>query len=302
MIYKVTEATNVLEDGSRESQTCGQPSRHWREGTVYRRHAADETALLLAKAVKNKVRCIAFCKTRSLVEWVFERTISALRADPETQHLVTRVESYRGGYSVEERRLIEQRLFNNDLLAVVGTSALELGVDIGGIDITLHCGYPSSHSSLLQQAGRAGRGSARLNVPSLAIMICFNSPSEQHMWRHPKNLLNRGLSVAASVTVNLGLVEGHLLCAGEEYPLTGEERVTVLQSCSEMESFESKLLNDCDLLGAAVHYTEAVDVLVSAGSLVAEVVPVSNHGPCESIKVYTTHPVRNNVKSISFVI
>lgn len=299
---KETEAINVLEDGSRESQTC-RSSRTATGGKelYYRRHAADETALLLAKAVKNKVRCIAFCKTRSLVEWVFERTISALRADPETQHLVARVESYRGGYSVEERRLIEQRLFNNDLLAVVGTSALELGVDIGGINITLHCGYPSSHSSLLQQAGRAGRCSARLDVPSLAVMICFNSPSEQHMWRHPKNLLNRGLSVAASVPVNVGLVEGHLLCAGEEYPLTGEERVTILQCCSEMESFDKELLNDCGLLGAAVNYTEAVDVLVSAGSLVAEVVPLSNHGPCKNLKVYTTHPVRSTVNVCSFL-
>jgi DEAD/DEAH box helicase domain-containing protein len=197
--------------------------------------------------------------------------------------------------------LIEQRLFNNDLLAVVGTSALELGVDIGGINITLHCGYPSSHSSLLQQAGRAGRCSARLDVPSLAVMICFNSPSEQHMWRHPKNLLNRGLSVAASVPVNVGLVEGHLLCAGEEYPLTGEERVTILQCCSVMESFDKELLNDCGLLGAAVNYKEAVDVLVSAGSLVAEVVPLSNHGPCKNLKVYTTHPVRSTVNVFSFL-
>jgi hypothetical protein len=95
-------------------------------------------------------------------------------------------------------------------------------------------------------------------------------------------------------------VEGHLLCAGEEYPLTGEERVTILQCCSEMESFDKELLNDCGLLGAAVNYTEAVDVLVSAGSLVAEVVPLSNHGPCKNLKVYTTHPVRSTVNVCPF--
>jgi hypothetical protein len=68
-----------------------------------------------------------------------------------------------------------------------------------------------------------------------------------------------------------------------------------------MQSFDKELLNDCDLLGAAVNYTEAVDVLVSAGSLVAEVVPLSNHGPCKNLKVYTTHPVRSSVNGFSFL-
>jgi len=280
-------------ESSSESLSCGAPSSN--KGTqFYRRHAADETALILAKAVKNKVRCIAFCKTRSLVEWVYERTISALRSDAETAHLASRVESYRGGYSVEERRLIEQRLFKNELLAVVGTSALELGVDIGGIDVTFHCGYPSSHSSLLQQAGRAGRGSTRLSIPSLAIMICFNSPSEQHIWRNPTNLLSRGLSIPSSVPLNVGLLEGHMLCAGEEYPLTGKDAVTTLVSYSEVVACDNILLNDCDLLGAEEHYNEARGLLLSVGSLVEEIVPVTHHGSCEMIRVYKTHPVSSS--------
>ena len=266
----VTNTIDSERDDSEKSLSCGQPIRNG-ETLFFRRHAADETALLLAKAVKNNVRCIAFCKTRSLVEWVYERTISALRSDAETQHLASRVDSYRGGYSVEERRLIEERLFKNELLAVVGTSALELGVDIGGIDVTLHCGYPSSHSSLLQQAGRAGRGSSRLNVPSLAIMVCFNSPSEQHMWRNPKNLLSRGVSIPTSIPLGQGLVEAHMLCAAEEYPLTGQHLVTSLTSFSDTSCCEGVLLNDHDLLGAEDNYNEACGVLVSAGSLVEEV-------------------------------
>mmetsp|Transcript_8577 Transcript_8577/g.13224 ORF Transcript_8577/g.13224 Transcript_8577/m.13224 type:complete len:717 (+) Transcript_8577:125-2275(+) len=111
---------------------------------LYRRHAADETALLLARALSRGVRCIAFCKTRCLVEWVYERAISALKEDSSTQHLTSRLEVYRGGYTMKMRRSIERRLFKNDLLGVVGTNALELGVDVGGIDLTLHCGYPVS--------------------------------------------------------------------------------------------------------------------------------------------------------------
>jgi len=92
---------------------------------LYRRHAADETALLLARAVSQGVRCIAFCKTRCLVEWVYERAISALKSNVSTEHLADKVESYRGGYTKEVRRSIESRLFKNDLVGVVGTNALE---------------------------------------------------------------------------------------------------------------------------------------------------------------------------------
>jgi DEAD/DEAH box helicase domain-containing protein len=260
-----------------------------RNETQYRRHAADETALLLAKAVANNVRCIAFCKTRSLVEWVYERTVSTLRSHPSTEHLASRVESYRGGYTVEARRFIEQRLFKNELLGVVGTSALELGVDIGGIDVTFHCGYPSSCSSLLQQAGRAGRGISRLDVPSLSIMICFNSPSEQQIWRHPKNLLSCGLSIPTAVPLNVGLVEGHMLCAGEEYPLTGRLSVTNLYG-SDGESRRDGVMSDYHLLGSEAVYCEALEALASAGSLVKETVSVT-HAECKQMTLYKTHPV-----------
>lgn len=114
-----------------------QNARLPRKEFIRRRHSADETALLLARAVSKGVRCIAFCKTRGLVEWVYERASSALKQSPETAKFVSQVESYRGGYTKMERRQIEQKLFQNDLLGVVGTSALELGVDIGGVDLTL---------------------------------------------------------------------------------------------------------------------------------------------------------------------
>jgi len=168
-------------------------------------------ALLLAKAVAKGVRCIAFCKTRCLVEWVYERCIKTLKQSKETADLVTKVDSYRGGYSKLKRREIEEKLFHNQLLGVVGTSALELGVDIGGVGLTLHCGFPSSHASLMQQAGRAGRGAAASHQPSLAICVCFNSPIDQHLWRHPTSLLSRGLSAPLSMPIYPGLVQGHLI-------------------------------------------------------------------------------------------
>jgi DEAD/DEAH box helicase domain-containing protein len=119
--------------------------------SFFRRHAADETAGLLARAVTRGVRCIAFCKTRNLVEWVFQKTTEILKSDLYTSSLASRVESYRGGYTMKERRKIEEKMFRNEIIGIVGTNALELGIDLGGIDLTLHCGYPSSYSSLLQQ-------------------------------------------------------------------------------------------------------------------------------------------------------
>lgn len=235
---------------------------------LYRRHAADETALLLAKAVANNIRCIAFCKTRNLVEWVYEKAVLALKGDSSTQHLASRVESYRGGYSVEARRLIEQRLFQGELLAVVGTSALELGVDIGGIDLTLHCGYPTSLSSLLQQAGRAGRGGARLNVHSLAIMVTFNSPSEQHIWRNPSCLLSCGVLAPASLPINSSLLQSHMLCAGAEFPLAREG--SVLDVLQPGTGHARPCFNDLELFGPSHAYLEAQQVLISNGSLVED--------------------------------
>ena len=251
-----------------------------------RRHSADETALLLARAVASSVRCIAFCKTRSLVEWVYERTIQALNSDPATVALVKKVESYRGGYTVETRRMIEQRLFNGELTGVVGTSALELGVDIGGIDLTLHCGYPTSFASLLQQAGRAGRGAGKLHVPSLAVIVSFNSPSEQHLWSYPRNLLSRGLSFPISIPINASLVREHLLCAGAEYPLTGQFPVTIL-----FETIRNKdsiiALSDYELFGSQAVFVEAIASLKSTG-LMKE---VSQQTASGNIVTFKTHPV-----------
>lgn len=83
-----------------------------------RRHSADETALLLARAVSRGIRCIAFCKTRCLVEWVYERAQTHLKSSENTSHLASRIESYRGGYSAEARRSIEERFFRGDLWGV----------------------------------------------------------------------------------------------------------------------------------------------------------------------------------------
>jgi DEAD/DEAH box helicase domain-containing protein len=287
-LFRESDDVQLADCAATDSETSSRPSFPDRM-EVYRRHAADETALLVARAVSQGVRCIAFCRTRCLVEWVYERAISALKSNPSTKHLAAKVESYRGGYTMEVRRSIEHRLFNNDLLAVIGTNALELGVDVGGIDLTLHCGYPSSYASLLQQAGRAGRGATRLNVHSIAVMVCFNSPAEQQIWRRPRTLLSRGKTALVSMQLNVGLVQGHLLCAGEEYPLMTRGAITTLFLNETAGCALAPVLSESDLFGSRDIYDASIEGLLATGMLKEKSVPVA--GSKTGIVVFKTHPV-----------
>ena len=252
---------------------------------IKRRHPADETARLLAHAIQSGIRCIAFCKTRMLAEWVYEKSVAFLKIF-ECNDYQSKVEIYRGGYSASVRRNIEKRLFHNELLGVVGTSALELGIDIGGIDLTLHCGYPGSLASLLQQAGRAGRGASH-SQPSFAIMVCFNSPCEQHIWKYPKRLMGRGLLSPPCIPLNQGLVEGHLLCAADEFPLCGSASIECpLLGKDEKDEFVNKTIPDCDLFGGKILYEESIENLFDRGLIRKEMIQENL-----SMPMYSKHPV-----------
>lgn len=160
---------------------------------------------------------IAFCRTRKLTELVLRYSLSDLKAN--TPSMVSKVEGYRGGYTKEDRRRIEQKLFRGELLGVTATCALELGVDVGCLDATIHMGFPGSVSSLWQQAGRAGRGGR----PSTAIMVAFDSPLDQLMMRAPEeNLLNLPPDTTTLPNDNEYVLREHLLCAAAEAPLLYE--------------------------------------------------------------------------------
>jgi DEAD/DEAH box helicase domain-containing protein len=185
---------------------------------------------------------------------------------------------------MEERRKIEKRLFRSELLGVVGTNALELGVDIGGIDLTLHCGYPSNYASLLQQAGRGGRGKDRLNVPSCAVIVCFGSPLEQHLWKNPKSVLEKGAIAKHTIPLSSGLIQGHLLCASEEFPLTGRHPISAVFSEDSIP-----VRPDHDLLGGEELYEEALaDLASNSRDLLSEQIglPASN----AKLTVYRARP------------
>jgi DEAD/DEAH box helicase domain-containing protein len=179
-----------------------------------RRSPNGEAANLLAEMVRQQIRNITFTRARVVAELILNYARQALdRTDP---HLVERVASYRAGYLPEQRRQIEQALFNGQLTGVTATSALELGVDVGDLDATVSVGYPGTVASLWQQAGRAGRG----NSGSLAILIGLDNPLDQYFMRHPDQLFGRPHEHALIDPGNVYILEQHLPCAAHESPLT----------------------------------------------------------------------------------
>lgn len=172
-----------------------------------------EIAALLAETVQHGLRTIAFCKTRKLSELVtaYVREILAVTA-PD---LCTKVAVYRAGYSAAERREIEAALFSGALLGVAATNALELGVDIGGLDATLHLGFPGSIASLWQQAGRAGRR----EQPSIGIYVGWDGPLDQYFLTNPSNLFSRPIESAMVDVSNPAALQSHIACAAFEAQL-----------------------------------------------------------------------------------
>ncbi|XXG47426.1 hypothetical protein AAC387_Pa02g2078 [Persea americana] len=141
-----------------------------------------EASSLFAEMVQHGLRCIAFCKSRKLSELVLCYTRDFLQET--APHLVGSIYAYRGGYTAQDRRRIEADFFGGKLRGLAATNALELGIDVGCIDATLHLGFPGSVASLWQQAGRSGRR----GKPSLAVYIALEGPLDQYFMKFPQKL------------------------------------------------------------------------------------------------------------------
>ena len=185
--------------------------------TSDRRSSNTEARWLLGKLIHNRVQTIAFVRARSSAEVLYRYTQDDLAM--VSPKLASSIRAYRGGYLPSERREIERTLFNGELLGVVSTNALELGIDIGGLDAALIVGYPGSISSIWQQAGRAGRQSDE----SLVVFIAHNSPIDQFLMRDPGYFFGQSPEHATIDPNNPHLAVGHLRCALRELPVRAEE-------------------------------------------------------------------------------
>ncbi|MBQ0979082.1 DEAD/DEAH box helicase [Micromonospora sp. M61] len=203
-----------------------------------RRSALRETADLLADTVAEGVRTLAFVRSRKGAEVVAANARRAL--DDAVPGLGDRVAAYRGGYLREERRELERALLHGDLLGLASTNALELGVDLVGLDAVLICGYPGTRASLWQQAGRAGRSGQE----ALAVLVARDDPLDTYLVHHPEAIFGAPVEATVLDPANPYVLAPQLACAAFEAPLTPA---------------------DLALFGDGAK--EAVDQLVAAGAL-----------------------------------
>lgn len=180
--------------------------------TPRRRGAGGEAASLASALVKRDARTIVFTRARRSTELVYKNWVSMLSATINGEELAERITPYRAGYTKEQRRDIEQRLFSGELMGVVATSALELGVDIGSLDAAVIAGYPGTIASTWQQSGRAGRR----ETESLTILVASDNPLDQFLMRHPNYLFETGVENAVINPDNPHVVGAHICCAADE--------------------------------------------------------------------------------------
>ena len=186
-------------------------------GAPIRRTAAAEVADLVADLVINDARTLAFVRSRRGAEVV---ALLARHALEEVDSLLGRqVAAYRAGYLPEERRLLERRLQSGDLRAVAATSALELGIDVSGLDAVILAGWPGTRASLWQQAGRAGRS----GQGSLAIFVARDDPLDTYLVHHPEAIFGNPVEATVFDPENPYVLGPHLAAAAAELPLTEKD-------------------------------------------------------------------------------
>eukprot|EP00899_Mesostigma_viride_P005692 jgi/Mesvir1/15123/Mv14760-RA.2 len=185
-------------------------------GKIYMRPAYLEAVDILATLATSGLQTLCFVPARKLTEVV----CSMLRKKLDNA-LHDKVESYRAGYTPAERQQLEQRFSMGQLLVLVATNALELGIDIGALDATVHVGIPETVASLRQQMGRAGRRDSA----SLAVVVASDRPLDQHYMRHPAALFSKPVEQALVDPCNEYLLRMHLPCAAKEVPLTDEDKI-----------------------------------------------------------------------------
>ncbi len=171
-------------------------------------------AKLFLDCLDYGLRTLAFTQARKITEllhtWI-------LRDRPD---LRARISSYRAGFLPEERREIESKLLTGELWGVISTSALELGIDIGGLDVCILVGYPGTIAATWQRGGRVGRG----NQESLIALIAQPDALDQYFMQHPQDFFQRGFEKAIVDPHNSVIVSKHLICAGAEIPLRADDR------------------------------------------------------------------------------
>lgn len=228
-----------------------------------RRSASAEAITLAGDLIRKGIQTILFTKTRRGVEITLRNLNEALPNFKERLH------GYRSGYLPIERRAIEKGLRDGDVTGVVSTNALELGIDIGGLDAAIMIGYPGSIAATRQQSGRAGRRSGS----SVAILVASANPIDQFLIKHPDYILDRSPEKALINPDNLLILLQHLKCAVFELPFKSGDEFGTLKHDQVIELLQF-LVNSGEITLSGSRYfwvanqypAEAVSLRSTAGS------------------------------------
>ncbi|WP_308634330.1 DEAD/DEAH box helicase [Paenibacillus silvisoli] len=192
-----------------------------------RKSASVEVNHLATEFLKNKIQTIVFARSRVRVEII----LSHLQELVKNQIGSKAIRGYRGGYLPNQRREIERGLRAGEILGVVSTNALELGVDIGQLQVCVMTGYPGSVASTWQQAGRAGRRHGE----ALIVMVASSTPIDQYIVNNPDYFFDRNPESARINPENLIILVDHLRCAAYELPFKNTEEFGALDVTDIME-------------------------------------------------------------------
>jgi DEAD/DEAH box helicase domain-containing protein len=194
-----------------------------------RASALGEASRLMAALVERGIRTLCFAKSRKAAELVHRFTAQRLGDS-------TRLSPYRAGYTPAQRREIERRLVEGDLLGVSATNALELGIDVGLLDCVICVGFPGTVASLRQQWGRAGR-----TGHGLAVLVASEDALDQFFMREPEALLDRRVEAAILDHTNPRVLDGHVRTAAFEAPLDEKDAETLGAAALERASLLPEL-------------------------------------------------------------
>lgn len=168
---------------------------------------------LLKAALARELRTIVYCRSRRMTELI------SLWASQGAGSWSKRISAYRAGFLPEERRDIEARMHSGELLAVISTSALELGIDIGGLDLCILVGYPGTVMATLQRGGRVGRAQQE----SAVLLVAGEDALDQYFMRYPEDFFSRPAEQAVVNPENEVILKRHLECAAAEFSLHADE-------------------------------------------------------------------------------
>ncbi|KAF2864447.1 DEAD-domain-containing protein [Piedraia hortae CBS 480.64] len=217
-IFGIEDVTLVDIDGSpsggKEFLCWNTPYKDPRDPSSGRGDVFAETARLFCQLILRGVRVIAFCRIRKICE-VLTTAVKAELDKLDHVEVMNRVMAYRGGYTPQDRRQIEKDMFEGKLVGIIGTNALELGVDIGTLDAVISVGFPYTISNLRQQSGRAGRR----NKDSLSVLIGDSFPTDQHYMQNPDEIFTKPNCKLQVDLTNMLVLEGHIQCAAYEMPI-----------------------------------------------------------------------------------